>query len=96
MNYSVTLLKMANLSCIHIPEEVFQSSEGYLEPSPACGIKRFKKIDDGFFLQKSSIVDVRLRSKYASRFVLYRMCVIRILAQPLKFSSEGVFFLVNI
>ena len=29
-------------------------------------------------------------------FVLYSICVIRILAQPLKFSSEGVFFLVNI
>ena len=26
---SVRLLKMVNLSCIHIPGEVFQCSEGY-------------------------------------------------------------------
>ena len=33
INHSVRSPKMANLSCIHIPEEVFQSSEAYLEPS---------------------------------------------------------------
>ena len=36
-------LKMVNLSSIHIPGEVFQCSEGYLEPSRAPGTKRFKK-----------------------------------------------------
>ena len=56
---SVRLLKMANLSCIHIPGEVFQSSEGYLEPSRASGKSVYEKIADGFFLQKSFIVDVR-------------------------------------
>ena len=41
INDSVRLLKMANLSCIHIPEEVFQSSEAYLVPCPTSGMKRF-------------------------------------------------------
>ena len=78
---SVRLLKMANLSCIHIPGEVFQSSEGYLEPSRASGKSVYEKIADGFFLQKSFIVDVRLGSKYVSWVVLqYSICVIRILA----------------
>ena len=52
---SVRLLKMANLSCIHIPGEVFQSSEGYLKPSRASGKSVYEKIADGFFLQKSFI-----------------------------------------
>ena len=83
---------MVNLSCIHIPGEVFQSSEGYLEPSRTSGVTA-----DGFFLQKSSIADVRLGSKYASGIVLlYSICVIRILAWPLKCSSEGMLFLANI
>ena len=71
---------MANFLCIHIPGEVFQSSEGYLEPSRASGIKRFlEKIAGSFFLQKSSIIDVRLGSQYASGVVLlYSICVIRI------------------
>ena len=77
---SVRLLKMANLLCIHIPGEVFQSSEGYLELSRASGIKRFlEKIAGGFFLQKSSIIDLRLGSQYASGVVLlYSICVIGI------------------
>ena len=33
---SVTLLKIANLSCIHIPGDFFQSSKGYLETNQAC------------------------------------------------------------
>ena len=85
---------MANLSCIHIPGEVFWSSEGYLELSQASGIKHFWK---GFFLQKNPIIDVRLGSKYTAGIVLvYSIWVIRILAEALKFSSEGVLFLVNI
>ena len=56
-----------------------------------------KKIADGFFFQKSSIVDVRLSSNYASGVVLLdSICVIRILALPLEFFSEGMLFLVNI
>ena len=38
---SVRLLKMANLSCIHITIELFQSSEVYLEPCQTLGMKRF-------------------------------------------------------
>ena len=72
INDSVRSLKMANLSCIHIPGEVFQSSERYLEPSRTSGVTA-----DGFFLQKSSIADVRLGSKYASGIVLlYSICVL--------------------
>ena len=41
INYSVRLLKMANLSYIHIPVEVFQSSEEYLRPCRTSGMKRF-------------------------------------------------------
>ena len=41
INDSVRLLKMANLSCIHIPEEVFQSSEAYLAPCRTSGMKHF-------------------------------------------------------
>ena len=89
---------MENLLSIHIPREVFQSTEGYLEPSRASGVESFwKKIADGFFFQKSSIVDVRLSSNYASGVVLLdSICVIRILALPLEFFSEGMLFLVNI
>ena len=32
---------MANLSCVPIPGEVFQNSEGYLEPSQASEVERF-------------------------------------------------------
>ena len=82
---------MANLSCIHISWEVFQN------PVEHLWWKVFEKIADDFFLQKSSIVDARLGSKYAFGVVLlYSICVIRILAWPLKFSSEGMLFLVNI
>ena len=78
---NVGSLKMVNLSCIHIPKEVFQSLEGYLQPSRASGVESFWKIADDFFLQKSSIVDVRLGSKYVSGVeLLYSICVIRILA----------------
>ena len=38
---SVRLLSMANLSCIQIPIELFQSSEVYLEPCQTSGMKRF-------------------------------------------------------
>ena len=38
---SVRLLKMANLSCIHFPIELFQSSEAYLEPCQTSGMKHF-------------------------------------------------------
>ena len=41
INDSVRSLKMANLPCIHIPGEVFQNSEGYLEPSRASGVESF-------------------------------------------------------
>ena len=41
INYSVRLLKMANLSCIHILVEVFQSSEAYLGPCRITGMERF-------------------------------------------------------
>ena len=41
INDSVRLSKMANLSCIHIPVEVFQSSETYLGPCQISGMKRF-------------------------------------------------------
>ena len=41
INDSVRSLKMANLSCIHIPGEVFQNSEGYLESSRASGVESF-------------------------------------------------------
>ena len=82
---------MANLPCIHISWEVFQN------PVERLWWKVFEKIADGFFLQKSSIVDARLGSKYAFGVVLlYSICVFRILAWPLKFSSEGMLFLVNI
>ena len=40
---SVRLLKMADLSCIHIRVEVFQSSETYLGPCRTSGMKRFCK-----------------------------------------------------
>ena len=43
INDSVRLPKMTNLSCINIPEEVFENSEAYLEPSRMSGIKRFGK-----------------------------------------------------
>ena len=82
---------MANLSCIHISWEVFQN------PVEHLWRKVFKKIADDFFLQKSSNVDARLGFKYAFGVVLlYSICVIRILAWPLKFSLEGMLFLVNI
>ena len=72
---------MANLPCIHIPEEVFQSSEGNSEPSRASGMVRFfKKLLMASFCNKSSIVDVRLGSKCTSIVAfLYSICVIRIL-----------------
>ena len=38
---SVRLLKMANLSCIYIPIELFQSSEAYLEPCQTSEMKHF-------------------------------------------------------
>ena len=41
INDSVRLLKIANLSCIHIPVEVFQSSETYLGPCQTSGMMRF-------------------------------------------------------
>ena len=41
INDSVRSLKMANLSCINIPGEVFQNSERYLESSRASGVERF-------------------------------------------------------
>ena len=41
VNDIVRLLKMANLLCIHIPVEVFQSSEVYLGPCRTSGMKRF-------------------------------------------------------
>ena len=41
VNDSVRSLRVANLSCIHISGEVFQNSEGYLEPSRASGVERF-------------------------------------------------------
>ena len=41
INDSVRLLKMANLSCIHIPVEVFQSSEAYLGSCRTSVMKRF-------------------------------------------------------
>ena len=56
---------MASLSCIPIPGEVFQNSEEYLKPSQASGVESFWKNCWRFFLQKGSIVDVRLGSKYA-------------------------------
>ena len=43
INDSVRSLKMANLLCIRISREVFQSSEGYLEPSRASGVESFLK-----------------------------------------------------
>ena len=90
-------LKMANLLCIHIPREVFHSSEGYLEPSRTSGVESFWKNCWRLLFQKTSIVDVRLGSKYAPGVVLlYSICVIRILAWPLKLSSEWMLFLVNI
>ena len=93
---SVRSLKMANLSCIHIPGEVFQNSMEYVEPSRASGVECFWKNCWRLFLQKSFIVDVTLGSKYAFGVVLlYIICVIRILVWPLKFSSEGMLFLVN-
>ena len=42
INDSVRLLKMANLSCIHIPVEVFQSSEAYLGHCRTSGMKRLQ------------------------------------------------------
>ena len=66
---------MANLWCILIPGEVFQSSD-----FENLGKSVFEKVTNGFFLEKSSIVDVRLGSKYASGVVLvYIIRVIRIL-----------------
>ena len=41
INDSVRLLKIANLSCIHIPVEVFQSSETYLGSCQTSGMMRF-------------------------------------------------------
>ena len=41
INDSVRLLKMANLSCTHIPVEVFQRSEAYLGPCQTSGMKLF-------------------------------------------------------
>ena len=41
INDSVRALKMASLSCIHIPGEVFQNSDGYLEPSRVSGVESF-------------------------------------------------------
>ena len=41
INDSVRLLKMANLSCILIPVEVFQGSEAYLGPCGTSEMKRF-------------------------------------------------------
>ena len=38
---SVRILKMANLSCIHIPIDLFQSSETYLEPCETSRMKHF-------------------------------------------------------
>ena len=71
-------------SCIHIPVEVFQSSEAYLGPCQKSGMKHFAKVINSFyplFLQKCSIEDLRMGSKYASRFVpLYSPGIIRILA----------------
>ena len=41
INDSVRSFKMANFPCIHIPGKVFQSSEGYLEPSRASAVESF-------------------------------------------------------
>ena len=41
INDSIRLLKMANLSCIHIPVVVFQSSDVYLVSCRTSGRKRF-------------------------------------------------------
>ena len=80
---------MENLSSIHIPAEVCQSSEAYLGQFSQkrftpdfLGWSAFAKIVNGFYLlQKCSIVDLRLGSKHASRVVpLYSIRVIRILA----------------
>ena len=82
----ISLLKMANLSCIHIFVEVFQSSEAYLEPCRASGMKPFCEnfltaFARWLFLQKCSIVDLPLGSKCACRVVpAYSIGVIRILA----------------
>ena len=43
INDSLRSLKIGNLLCIHIPREVFQSSEEYLEPSRACRVESFWK-----------------------------------------------------
>ena len=41
INDSVRSLKMANLSCFPIPGELFETSDGYLEPSQASGVESF-------------------------------------------------------
>ena len=41
VNDSVRSKRVANLSCIHVSGEVFQNSEGYLEPSRASGVESF-------------------------------------------------------
>ena len=41
LNINARSLKMENLSCIHIPGEVFQNSEQYLEPSRASWVESF-------------------------------------------------------
>ena len=40
---SVRLLTMANLACIHIPIELFQSSEVFLESCKTSGVKRLSE-----------------------------------------------------
>ena len=44
---------LANLSCIHIPGEVFQSSEAYLEPSGTSTMQRFCKSKSAAILSKT-------------------------------------------
>ena len=54
INDSVRSLQTENLLYIHIPREVFQSTEGYLEPSQASGVESFfKKTLTASFFKKT-------------------------------------------
>ena len=80
-NDSVRSLKMAICYVFTFLEKSFRAQMGIQNPVEHLGWKVFQKIADGFFLQKSSIVDVRLGSKYAPGVVFpYSICAIRILA----------------
>ena len=83
---------MANLSCIPIPGEVFQKSEGYLEPSQASGVESFWENCWRLLFAKRLYRRSVLGSKSASGVVLlYSICVIRILAWPFWSSCPEVF-----